>query len=726
MADRSTGHLHPTSSPLGPDDERVDERSRPAPRLGAFATPGPIPVVWTVLILAVVAWSAWRLGATDLAATVTASDGSRPEVPNTFATVDHPWHVARAQTLLESLRDGELLRWVGKHQGGYPAEFYPLGVPWLTVGVWGLSIGSLSIASAFKLVVIGVFLAPVLAFLLLGRRDGAALPIAGLGLVAHVAVPGEWWSGGYTETVQWGLITNVAAYTAALGFLGALLAYARRPGPGALVLAVGLSVFAVGTNTRSVIALGCAVAGVVVSVLIERGITVGEIRSLLVRLAVVGVPAVLLATPLWLNAVRFGDLYVFIRYEFYADLGAWWTSSVIAVSWPVMILGLIGFGIGLVGPAGPATRAVAWTLLCFAAATLVLGGLGENGGLVPQLEATRLMPFQRLLLIYLAARTVVAGAQLAQRRIRSAGPVHVGLTVATAVIALIFIGRPPGFVAEDQRSMFPVETTANAEYADLQIAVEAADDLAAPGTALLVAGSELGWHQPMWAPVATDRPLRYNDWLWLWQTWHRSPDLRYDGQAIDPDTVGRALEREYLTQQAVGAVITLTPQMEAIADRSPSLRRVDNPGYALYLVDDAVPMVSVEAGTASDISISNHRISAVVTGDGGVVTIRETWFPRWEARVNGQRVAVERDEFGRMRVPVPAGEVALDLVYGVGRVDLAARVASVIGAVLALVVVIRPSIERRLSRQSDPASPPRGTPAPGGLRQAHPRTRVGA
>lgn len=657
----------------------------------------PIQVAWMILIVAILAWSAGHLGATELVATVTASNGSLVDVPNTFATVDHPWHVSRAQSLLDSLRDGKLLRWVGSHQGGYPVEFYPLGIPWLTVGVWALFGGSLSAASAFKLVVIGVFLVPVLAFGLLGRRDGAALPLAGLGLVAHLAVPGEWWSGGYTETVQWGLITNVAAYVAALGFLGALLSYVRCPGRAALALAIGLSVFAIGTNTRSVIALGCVVFGVIVSHLIERGVSRRELRTLLIRIGIIGGPAVLLAAPLWLNALRFGDLYVFIRYEFYAGLDAWWDSTVIAASWPVLVLGLAGLGLALVGGVGPAARAVAWTLLIFVAATLILGGLGEDGGLVPQLEATRLMPFQRLLLIYLAATAVLTAVRQFQRWTQTPGQVSWGLIVITAVLAVVFVGRPPQFLAADQRSMFPVETTASAEYADLQIAVREADDLAAPGTAIFVAGSEMGWHQPMWAPLVTDRPLRYNDWLWLWQTWHRAPELQYDGQAIDPDSIPQALDEDYLRQQAIGAVIALTPQIEALADGSDRLRRVAGPGYAVYLVRDAVAVVSVEGGTATGITSTRQRISAALSGPGGVVTVSETWFPRWEAAVDGDAVPVGRDELGRMTLIAPPGDVAMELTYAVETVDVTGRLAAVIGSILGLAALVRPAIERRLS-----------------------------
>ncbi len=652
----------------------------------------PVSIAWLVFIVALLGWSAWHLGATHLTATVRAADGSMMTVPDTFATVDHPFHVARAQTLLESLRDGQILRRVGSHEGGYPVEFYPLGVPWLTVGVWALALGTLSIASAFKLVVIGIFLAPVLVFAGLGRRDRVALPIAGLALVAHLAVPGEWWSGGYTETVEWGLITNVAAYVAAFGFLAALLAFVLTPSRATLLLSIGLSVFAVATNTRSTIALVCVGLGVIASVLIQRGVTRESVRQLLIRYAAVAIPALLLSAPLWLSALRFSNLYEFIQYQFYDGLSAYWQSSVNALSSPIMLLAIIGFVVALLDRDRPAPMAAACTLVCYVVATIVLGGLGPDGGLIAQLEATRLMPFQRLLMIYLAASAVMAAVRVIGRTRRSTGFVSGSLLVVTALLAVFLVIRPPASLPVAEQSMFPVETTATSQYADLLLAVEAADRVAAPGTAIFILGSELGWHQPMWAPIATDRPLYYNDWLWLWQTWHRSPELQYNGQAILASSLDDALRPAELARHGIGAVVTLTPQTEALADREDALIRQDEAGYAVYQVRDSVPVVTSAAGTTIESSVANERITATVEGGAGTVTVRETWFPRWSATVDGEPAGITRDSSGQMRIAVPAGRVALEIVYGVDALDILARVGSIVGLLLTLLLVSLPRL----------------------------------
>jgi len=649
---------------------------------------GGLRAAWLVGIVVLVLWSAWHLGATHLTASVRSAAGIEVQVPNTFATVDHPYHAARAQLLLDSLRDGHILRWVGSHEGGYPVEFYPLGIPWLTVALWALLLGAFPIAAAAKLVVIGIFLSPVLVFAGLGRLSGAAMPVAGLALVVHLAVPGEWWSGGYTETVQWGLVTNVAAYVAAFGFLAALLAFVLRPGRLGLLASIGLSSFAVATNTRSVIALACVVIGVVVSVMIQRGRTFDMGSELIRRLALVGIPGALLTAPLWLSLLRFGDYYEFIRYQYYSDLGAYWASSVNAVSWPVMILGLAGLVVAVAGRTRVAPRAAAWTLISYVVATLLLGGLGPNGGLIAQLEATRLMPFQRLLVIYLAATTVVQLTRLARRWRRDRVIPDSGLLVLTVVLAVVFIIRPLDSIPADQRSMSPVETTANPAYADLLAAVRIADTFAPVGTAIFIAGSDLGWHEPLWAPFATDRPLRYNDWLWLWQTWHRADQLDYVGQAIRPNSTGVALRPDYLAQQGVGTVIALTPQIEALADRSSNLQRLPGPGYPVYRVLNPIPIITSTDATVVDPSVGNQTISAIIDGAGGTVTVSETWFPRWRATVNGKSVPVGRDEFGRMTVVVPAGPVALDLVYGVDAIDWVGRIAAVLGLLLAILLIL--------------------------------------
>src|SRR5215213_9504799 len=82
------------------------------------------------------------MGVFALSAEADISPGAA-RIPNTFASVDHPFHVARAEIVWRELTSGNVVRWIGQHQGGYPVEFYPLGEAWLEVVVRALSLGTL-------------------------------------------------------------------------------------------------------------------------------------------------------------------------------------------------------------------------------------------------------------------------------------------------------------------------------------------------------------------------------------------------------------------------------------------------------------------------------------------------------------------------------------------------------------------------------------------------------
>lgn len=649
-------------------------------------------VVWLLIAVVIAGWSAWHLGATHLTATITVN-GQQMTVPDSFASVDHPYHTVRAQLLIDSLRHGHLLRWVGQHEGGYPAEFYPLGMVWLTAGLWAISFGALSVISAYKLVVIGVFLAPVLGFVALARLGRYGAGIGVLAFVAHLAVPGEWWSGGYTELIGWGLITNVAAYVAAFGFLAALFVFVQRPARWPLVLAVALSSFAVATNTRSTIALGCAAIGVIVSVAVEAGGNRDRMGRIVARVAVVGVLAALLSAPLLLASLRYSPLYTFIRYQWYDDAAAYWHSSVAAVSWPVMALAIVGFALAFALPGRTLARAVGVTLIAYVAATVILGGMTPAGGLIPQLEATRLMPFQRLLVITLAATAVGELLRALTIQFRSVSLPAVGLIVVALIGFLIFVVNPPASIAPENRSMYPVETTATAAYGTALDAVRLADERAAPNTSLFIAGSAVGWHQPLWAPDVTGRPLVYDNWLWLWQDWHRESGITYDGQAIAPRSLSAtgAFGQSYLTAKGVGAVVTLTPALTSVAAESPALQRVGGAGgMGVFVVRQPGGFISGSAMTVTNVAFSDASIRATVSGNGGPVTIRETWFPRWRATVNGRPIPVHRDERGDMTVDLPPGTSQIDLRYIVNPVDWLGRILSAAAVLLTVLLVCWP------------------------------------
>lgn len=648
-------------------------------------------LLWWLVGLGLVLLVCDRLGVFTLSALVATADGDR-WLPSALASVDHPFHIARAETLRRSLLDGELLRWIGHHQGGYPAEFYPLGVAWLEAAAWLLTFGLFSMPQVHTLVVALIFLAPGLAFLLLARQDGWGAPVAVVALALHVVVPGDWWHGGYTELVQWGLITNVGGAVAALFCLAWLSRYVAvgsgLAGAGAALAAAG----AIYGNPRSMIALAAVGFGVWVTAALRaaRGQPAGEgpgIGKATGRVATVGAVAGLLAAPELLSLVRFGDLYHFVRYERYVDLGAFLQSAVNAVSAPVFWLALVGILVCGFRRELFAARAVAVTALLYVLATVLV--MGEPGSVLAQLEPTRLMPFQRLLTVYLAAVAIVGGGRWVASKLPEparAGP-SVALALLTVALAVVRVQAGAGLAMPVPAqtdplapALYPVERAAVPQQADFEAAIRQADDEAAPGTAVLVIGSALSWHQRLWAPLWTDRPLWYDNWLWGWSVDHAgTPGYSWDLGNHYPDAE-RALDRAYLERHGIGAVVVTGPVAE-LAAADPNLDPVRNGVYRVFLVRDPTTIVTFAGANAAESNLSPGSIVASGTSEGGEAVIRHTWFPRWQATVNGVAAPVTRRDDGFMQVPVPGGAVTLSLRYGTDRLDWTGRALAGLGVI---------------------------------------------
>ena len=112
-------------------------------------------------------------------------------------------------------------------------------------------------------------------------------------------------------------------------------------------------------------------------------------------------------------------------------------------------------------------------------------------------------------------------------------------------------------------------------------------------------------------------------------------------------------------------------------------------------------------------SATNERAKSA--SDGGAVVVRQNWFPRWEATINGEPVPVERRADGYMELQAPAGRIELRLTYGLTAVDWLARLAAAAGiAVLVIAIWIgwsRPGhdpVTHSDSRVTDPLTSPSG------------------
>jgi hypothetical protein len=365
------------------------------------------------------------------------------------------------------------------------------------------------------------------------------------------------------------------------------------------------------------------------------------------------------------------------------------------------------------GSGGRAARVSALALLIYISmtATLVVSeGMRE---LIPQLELPRLMPFQRLLTIWLASYGLASTVRLAVRLPERMRPVRdAAVAVGASIALLIVFTTATGPFASDERGLRHVPRTEGQDAVELwqfERAVALADERAPDGTAILVVGSRLSWHEQLWAPmVAPERRFYYNDWLWYWHQLHAGPyDYRQGHFYPDPS---RALAREYLDEHGIGAIVitdiadrsTGTDGRQAAAS-SPEIVRVDTVGaWDVYTVRDPVAVATLDGSQPASLDVSDNGETMRVQFDdvaSGTVTVRQNWFPRWQATVNGERVPVERAEDGYMEIAVPAGDVEVELRYGVTPADIAARALAAMSTIAVIVLVAGAKPIRRWVRR---------------------------
>lgn len=661
--------------------------------------------VWTALFLALAAWTVWRLEIFPLTASVPL-DGAG-SMPRAFFNVDHPFHTARSELLRGAWASFDTVRWVGSHQGGYPAEFYPFGAQAIAAALSMATFGALAIESSWAITIALIFLLPGVAFALMGKVDRLTPAVAVVALAGQVAIASDWTHGGFSELVEWGLATNVAGFTWALVALPLLAGAADRRSPRLIgIAALAVAACAV-TNPRALLAVAIVGLAILVDAALRR-----DFRNAMVTTAAAAIPAAGIAAPLLVPLVRYRDLYFFLSYQDYADLGAYWAEIVSSVTWPVLLLAAGGAVLAL-ARGGRAARVSALALVLYMLMTALIVVSAGLRDLIPQLELPRLMPFQRLLVIWLAAYGLVEGLGLAARvsprlRLARESAIAAGASIALLVIFTTSAGPLPA-IEQGLRDVPRTEGQNAVELRQFQDAVALADNQAPEGTAILVIGSRLSWHEQLWGPMAApERRFYYNDWLWYWHQRHAGPyDYRAGHFYPNPS---EALTREYLDEHGVGAVV-----ITDIADRStgvdarraaaesPDLERVDTAGaWDVYTVQDTVGLATLggEPADAVDVSDDGETIHLRFDNAGaGTVRVRQNWFPRWEATVDGERVPAHRGDDGYIELDVPAGDVGIELRYGTTMADTAARVTSAVSAmaVAALIVGARPN--RRWARR---------------------------
>jgi hypothetical protein len=644
-----------------------------------------------------------RMGAFTLSAVV-ATPAGFVRLPVTYASVDHPFHVARAETLWRELAAGEHLRWVSQHHGGYPVEFYPLGEAWLEVAIRALSLGRLTAEGAHTLTIIALFLLPGVAFAALAREDRWSPAVGLIALALHVSLPGGWYDGGYTELVQWGLVTNVGGAVAAFLMLPALVRFLRGGAGWSGTAVAALAAYAIYCNPRSLLGLVALGSGAWLVQVLRDGTVSPAVASL--RLAQIAILTALLAAPELVALARFSDLYTFVRYSGYDELREYASTAVSAVTWPVVILGIVGLGTGLFDRKRLATSAAAAALILYVVLTSALVAVPAAAGLAPQLEPTRLMPLQRLLTIYLAA--VASWSILTWSLARFAptqrwiAPVLVtGMAAAVVLIQTRALEGPlpdPASPAIPSVSLYAVTMSGRSEQADLMTSVLAVNEVAAPGTTLLVLGSALSWHQQLWAPLWTERPIFYDNWLWYWRPDHAgTPRYAFIAGHHYPDPE-RTLEYEYLARHGIGAVV-VTGAARVAAANSPLLRPLREGIYDAYVVINPVTMVTFGNRNATSINLDNQRIEAASDEQDPHVTARVNWHPRWAATTDATRAEVERLNDGYIRFASNTHAAQVELVYSVQPLDWVARVLAAVGVAGLVWLMVRQRVASSTARR---------------------------
>jgi hypothetical protein len=310
------------------------------------------------------------------------------------------------------------------------------------------------------------------------------------------------------------------------------------------------------------------------------------------------------------------------------------------------------------------------------------------------------MPFQRMLTMLIAAIGCYDIATFAFRGISPFREIATDISLAAiaGLLALLYVISPPSFIPEGDRGLVALPTTADASIADLETSVDLADKDAVPGTAILVLGSRVSWHDQMWATQWSDRPFYYDDWLWYWQTKQVGPYDPQTSHAYDVGTMAEVLQPSFLAEHGIGAVILTstarTTAVSAAIGGAAGLQLVSSGIYDTYLVTEPTKIVTFGNANATEISVTDWKIAASGESDGGTAKIRRNWFPRWRATVNGEAVPIAESADGYMEIPVPAGNVEIELRYVVDRWDWLARIAALAGFGI-LVVASLPGRFRR-------------------------------
>jgi hypothetical protein len=294
-------------------------------------------------------------------------------------------------------------------------------------------------------------------------------------------------------------------------------------------------------------------------------------------------------------------------------------------------------------------------------------------------------------MIWFGAFAVAAGVRFLTRALGTWSRELLPIVIMGSLAIFIVVAhvRPMGFIPAEQVGLREVSTTGNADYAALELATQHAETIRPDGTAMFVIGNRdegAWWHQQLWAPSYSDARFYYDDWMWYWHARHEGPYDPINGYWFPNPT--DALTEEYLGTNGIGIVLVTdmgvpygAPPREA-ARTNPLLTFVKTFGeWDIYTVNTPTSLVTNGDALPSEFSIGNQVITARFDGGDGRILVRQNWFPRWEATVNGEAVEISRRDDGYMELEGPPGAVDIRLEYAVTNLDWAGRLASVAGLI---------------------------------------------
>jgi hypothetical protein len=618
--------------------------------------------IWaTAMFLFLVIVSAW-LGAAnwETSATYVDADGTTLSVRHTFASGDHPFHIERAHETLTAVSEGRPIRWFAQHIAGYPAEFYPPGGSMLVVSLHLVTLGTVPIETAYKLVVIASLWVVPYAFLLLVRR--ARLPV-GLALVAtvmHVMLPGNWLGGGPFEVLSAGLWANALAQSLPLLVLMWSLEYARERSSRALVLASITASVAIYINPRASIGVGIALL-VALLISIPAAARAEDWRNA-ARVIFVGTIAVLLSGSLLVPLRANQHQYEFAHYNEFEYFGHMFVIYTEMLPVEVILLAVVGSVLTLASRRFH-MRAIALYGVMSWITIITFGWFLRDVDVLRQLEGPRLMPLVRAPTIFLAAFALHEGATWILRRRalhRRVAPALLALGIA--VLALL---SPVTTIDAEQRGLIRPTTTHASFFDPVMRSVSVVNTNAGSNDRLLVLGNPGAAHTSFWLPALTGRTTLHDSWIWYW----RVPGYADRTQLADTQS---ALDLEFLREHGLSFVIIDRgwTDLTTAALQMPHLRFLDDgepEGYMVFVADadPERPAVVTANGTPVQRMEWTSRLLTIDVSslDASTLHVRMNAYPTWEARIDGRRVPWKATDDGYIEVSIPVGASVVTLEH---------------------------------------------------------------